>query len=180
MTYHQNVKVRTSTVEHTVQTENHGTFAVSLELSRNQDRFEVTALHVIATEQHRPVTAVAVRNLGLADLIRESRSACADADPATNKWEITVRQYGTDGEYLGFGPDSTRDLDEDDLKVVASLYDDAYQRGEPVQRFIAESLGVAISTAARRISLARKSGFISPDINRSRISNNTRKKVEKQ
>ena len=63
------------------------------------------------------------------------------------------------------GPDSTRTLSDQDLEHVAALYLEAWERDLQVQRHVATSLNISISTAARRISLARSRGFISRDIN---------------
>lgn len=60
------------------------------------------------------------------------------------------------------GPDQGRTLTADDLQVVADLYKEAFRGGLPVQRYVAETLGVALPTAARRIALARRQGLIPP------------------
>jgi hypothetical protein len=175
MSYHQSNQVPHN-VQHRVETDDHGSFVVDLEFGISRGRYEVMALRVSAADPDRPVTAVAVRNLGLAGLIRDSRAAqVADAQTAST-WAFSTLSRRNDGEYPGSGPDSTRDLTEDDLRAVAALYDEAYQRGISVQRHVAETLGVAIPTAARRISLARKAGFISPNINMTRSSNRSKQK----
>lgn len=51
-------------------------------------------------------------------------------------------------------------LTPDGLEAVAKVYRDAYQRGEPVQAAVAEAFGIARSTAASRIGLARKAGLL--------------------
>ena len=47
------------------------------------------------------------------------------------------------------------------LKRVAEIYLKAHESRVSVQRKVAESLGIAVSTAAKQIMAARKSGLIS-------------------
>ena len=151
-----------------INTPSNGRFRVLLEFKIINERFDVGAIRIEATEPDTAVTAVAIRNLGLADLFRDAR-----ADYSTmHKEELTRnasdRQIDLPSSVsiANAGPDTTRDLTDEDLVLVASLYYDAYQRGIPVQRYLAETLGIAISTAARRISIARKAGYISEKINK--------------
>ena len=60
------------------------------------------------------------------------------------------------------GPDSRRDLSEEDLISVAVLYRHAYSQGLSTQKTIAKEMGVSIPTAARRIMRAREEGFLEP------------------
>ncbi len=49
-----------------------------------------------------------------------------------------------------------------ELRIVAKIYDAALRAQQPVQQTVAEKLGIPLSTATKRISQARKRGFIPP------------------
>jgi hypothetical protein len=147
-----------------IKIHNHGSFQVLLEFGICKERFDVLSIRVDSTEPDVAVTPVEIRNLGLANIIREARSEVA-ADYADELARLSPVQPNQIVANPRIGPDSTRDLSTGDLMLVASLYMDAYHRGVPVQRYVAETLGIAVSTAARRIRLARQAGFISADIN---------------
>jgi hypothetical protein len=51
---------------------------------------------------------------------------------------------------------------ESELRSVADIYLAAHEARVPVQRAVAEALGVSVSTAAKRIMAARAIGFITP------------------
>jgi len=53
-----------------------------------------------------------------------------------------------------------------ELRTVAAAYIEAYGRGVPVQQAVAESLGIARSTAEKRIMAARAAGLIPKGMNR--------------
>ena len=63
----------------------------------------------------------------------------------------------------GRGPQSGMALTDDDLQAVADAYITARNQRVPVQAFVADRFGVAVSTAAKRIAAARRRGFITPD-----------------
>jgi hypothetical protein len=63
----------------------------------------------------------------------------------------------------GRGPQSGMALTDDDLQAVADAYITARNQRIPVQAFVADRFGVAVSTAAKRIAAARRHGFITPD-----------------
>jgi hypothetical protein len=58
------------------------------------------------------------------------------------------------------GAHSGKALSLEELQNVAELYKDANRRGIPTQRHIANEMGVAISTAAKRIMASRKANFL--------------------
>lgn len=63
----------------------------------------------------------------------------------------------------GRGPRSGAPLTDQDLRDVADAYIEARNQRLPVQAYVAAQFGVALSTAAKRIAAARKSGFIHPE-----------------
>ena len=53
-----------------------------------------------------------------------------------------------------------RQHSDEDLQAVADIYLAAYKARIPVQKAVADSLGISVSTAAKRIMAARSHGFI--------------------
>ena len=60
----------------------------------------------------------------------------------------------------GLSPHVGRTHSDEELKFVAEIYMAAWERRLPVQRTVAEALGVPVSTAIKRIMASRKRGFI--------------------
>lgn len=63
---------------------------------------------------------------------------------------------------------SGRPHSEDELQSVANVYRIAYEKSLPVQQTVAETLGIPLSTAAKRIMAARRQGLIPQSMNRKR------------
>jgi|LakMenEpi03Aug12_release.lakeMendotaPanAssembly.Ray.scaffolds.fasta_scaffold70195_2 hypothetical protein len=53
-----------------------------------------------------------------------------------------------------------RQHSDEDLQTVAEIYGAAFQARVPVQKAVADALGISVSTAAKRIMAARSRGFI--------------------
>ena len=66
---------------------------------------------------------------------------------------------------LDLDPHHGRAHTEQELKVVADIYLKAWESRLPVQRTVAETLGISTSTAVKRIIAARKLGLIPETIN---------------
>ena len=66
----------------------------------------------------------------------------------------TLRKYKSRSAHQG------RAHSEDELKIVAEIYQSAVRAHEPVQATVAKTLGVSVSTAAKRIMVARSRGYI--------------------
>lgn len=66
---------------------------------------------------------------------------------------------------LDLDPHHGRAHTEQELKVVADIYIKAWESRLPVQRTVAETLGISTSTAVKRIIAARKLGLIPETIN---------------
>ena len=63
---------------------------------------------------------------------------------------------------------SGRPHSDDELQSVANVYRIAYAKSLPVQQTVAKTLGIPLSTAAKRIMAARRQGRISQTMNRRR------------
>ena len=66
---------------------------------------------------------------------------------------------------LELDPHHGRAHTEQELKVVADIYLKAWELRLPVQRTVAETLGISTSTAVKRIIAARRLGLIPETIN---------------
>ena len=72
----------------------------------------------------------------------------------TKNLSRTLRKYKSRSAHQG------RAHSEDELKIVAEIYQSAVRAHEPVQATVAKTLGVSVSTAAKRIMVARSRGYI--------------------
>ncbi|MDA2995327.1 MAG: hypothetical protein O3A04_08135 [Actinomycetota bacterium] len=59
-------------------------------------------------------------------------------------------------------PHSGRRHSDEELRRVADIYMAALNARQPVQKTVAEALGLSLSTATKRIVAARKKGYIPP------------------
>lgn len=55
---------------------------------------------------------------------------------------------------------SGRQHSDDELQSVADVYRSAFKKSLPVQQTVAETLGIPLSTATKRIMAARRKGLI--------------------
>ena len=129
-----------------------GQINVELKWKVIHNRPEVVALTVTALDDTTPLEPVVLRNLPLAAIIKRERPKFSEA--GNEPLRPTDRPHGT-----------RRTLSEADLRHVADLYMTAWQQGLSVQRYVADQRGIALSTAARQILLARKRGLINKQIN---------------
>ena len=152
MTYHQIPSSQASDIRFTVPGQ--GEITIEIKWKMLNDRLEVAAITIEPMDPKVPFEAVLLRKIPWVRLIDQSRQ---NRTPQPTQPAPRRRH--------GLGPDSTRTLTDDDLRTVADLYLQAWKVNIPVQRHVADELQISIPTAARRISLARKRGFISKEIN---------------
>lgn len=146
MAYHSN------TSDITVDLQGRGSYVVELKWSLVSGRDEVVSLSVTPLSRNQIVEPVLLREIPFASLIRSERQR------RTQKAQTSKRLAKPQNK------PRTRITDEH-LRHVASLYMQAWRNGLPVQRYVADALRVAVSTATRQITLARERGYISNDIN---------------
>ncbi len=137
-----------------IETKEHGRLALQLSWSWMGNRYEVASFCVTPLDDSTPFLPVMLRRLPLTRIIDTERRTLAE--PLRQREPVNKS---------GVGPDSTRDLTDEDLRYVGELYMEAWNLNLPIQKFVAEKLEIALSTAARRIAIARRRGFISREIN---------------
>lgn len=72
----------------------------------------------------------------------------------TKNLSRTLRKYKSRSAHQG------RAHSEFELKIVGEIYQSAVRAHKPVQKTVAKTLGVSVSTAAKRIMSARRRGYI--------------------
>ena len=60
------------------------------------------------------------------------------------------------------GPHQGKVRTQEELQIVADLYKEANSKGISTQQHIAREMGIALSTAAKRIMASRKAGLLPP------------------
>lgn len=143
---------------------------VVLTTSLGQDREELVAIQVSSTAQHQPLTQSVIRAVPVLEMLR---NIATEGSPQARTQIV--------GRWTAQGRLSIRDNLELVLKSVARTYSSAFRSHQPVQKSVAESLNVPLSTATRYIALARKFGYLT-DIPRRRPTSLTgsRRRNEQQ
>lgn len=119
-------------------------FTVTFSTSNVRGRSEITKLTVEAIGDESIITQKFLRSLPLATITRTMRreennaSLSASSAVSLDKWQ------GTDEQ----------------LRVVAELYREAYRNGVPVQPYLASRTGRPVTTVNRWIRQARERGHL--------------------
>ena len=129
-------------------------------------RMEPTSVTVEATKNSAaPVSAEATKQLSLGTILKEHRHLMVhhSRDAAANRKENAQEEAAFERQAAQFGAHQVLARTPEALDVVADVYRDAYERGEPVQQAVADAFGISRSTAANRIMLARRAGHEMPN-----------------
>ena len=118
---------------------------VEVELKTTYGRIGITSLSISSIDGRTPLTRRVLRDLPLDRLFREHMAIESKQLSTRNK-----KKTGHKG----------RMHTEDELREVADIYMTAFKAHRPVQKTVADMLGISVSTAAKRIMAARRSGYI--------------------
>ena len=138
------------------------TWSLSVDLFVKDGVVGIKELTIRPEGHNEPLTSAVLRGINVSDLVSHERQHLVEKgliapDP---KDDMLLTDEQVEELLASGGPARGKHLTELDLRLVVRLYADAYGAGLPVQRTVAERLGVSIPTAARRIMLARERGLI--------------------
>jgi hypothetical protein len=108
-------------------------------------RIGITSLSISSVDGKTALTRRVLRDLSLDQLFRDAM--------ATENKQLSTRNRKETGH-------KGRMHTEDELREVASIYIAAFRAHQPVQKTVADMLGISVSTAAKRIMAARSNGYI--------------------
>jgi len=121
---------------------------VSAEFKTINGRSNISSLRVDSTHLGSSVTRRLLRDLPLDKLFGAALSV------ETEYLARISRGHRRNTSHQG------RSHSKEELQEVANIYHAAYLARLPVQKAVADALGVSVSTAAKRIMAARKNGLI--------------------
>ncbi len=121
---------------------------VSAEFKTFNQRPDIASLTISPKDLRSPVTRRLLSELPLDKLFRDELAIGAE--------HLTRMLRNRKGTTAHQG----RQHSDEDLQAVADIYLSAHQARIPVQRAVADALGISVSTAAKRIMAARRHGFI--------------------
>ncbi len=124
-------------------------WSVSFTVDNVDGRLSLTNLSVAPVSSGYALTQTILRDMPIAEWERE-----ALAGEATHLATLTADSASA--------PHSGRRHSDEELRRVADIYMAALNARQPVQKTVAEALGLSLSTATKRIVAARKKGYIPP------------------
>jgi hypothetical protein len=120
-------------------------WSVEVELKITSGRIGISSLSISSVDGTTPLSRRILRDLPLDQLFRQHM--------AVESKQLLKRNQKETGH-------KGRMHTEDELREVAKIYMAAFQAHRPVQKTVADMLGISVSTAAKRIMAARRSGYI--------------------
>ena len=112
------------------------------------DRLDIAAITIQTTDLSSPITRRMLSEIPLDNLFRD--------DLAIDSEHLQRMLRNRKGSTSHQG----RQHSDDDLLAVAEIYKAAFLARLPVQKAVADALGISVSTATKRIMAARSRGFI--------------------
>ena len=121
---------------------------IGAEFKSVRGRVSIVGMSIWSPKGSTPLTRRVVRDIQIESLFEKQIAV------ETKNLTRTLRRHKSKSAHQG------RAHSEDELKVVAEIYQSAVRAHEPVQATVAKTLGVSVSTAAKRIMIARSRGYI--------------------
>ncbi len=121
---------------------------LTVEFKMFNDRPDIAGITIQTMDMHSPLTRRMLSEIPLDKLFRDEL-----AIEAKNLNRMLRNRKGTTAH-------QGRQHSDEDLRSVADIYKAAFQARMPVQKAVADALGISVSTAAKRIMAARSRGFI--------------------
>ncbi len=121
---------------------------ISVEYKIFNDRLDIAAVTIRTTDLSSPITRRMLSEIPLDKLFRNELAVEADRiNLLRSRGKRTTAHQG-------------RQHSDEDLQRVAEIYKSAFQARLPVQKAVADALGISVSAATKRIMAARRRGFI--------------------
>jgi len=121
---------------------------IGAEFKSVSGRICIVGMSIWSPKGSTPLTRRVVRDIQIESLFEKQIAV------ETKNLTQTLRRHKSKSAHQG------RAHSEDELKVVAEIYQSAVRAHEPVQATVAKTLGVSVSTAAKRIMIARSRGYL--------------------
>ena len=121
---------------------------VSAEFKSSNGRPYISAISISPTRGSTPLTRRVLRDIEVNKLFKE------EIAHEVKHFLRTRRNLQSKSAHQG------RAHTDKELKTVAEIYMSAFRAHQPVRRAVADTLGISVSTAEKRITAARRKGFI--------------------
>jgi len=117
-------------------------------------RVELSEMAIWANGHGYPLNRKILRDLSMDTLLKDVVAGETESLTQFHKHQKELK------------PHQGRAHSDDELRVIAKIYMTAFNGRISVQRAVAKTFNTSISTAAHRISVARKRGFIPKEANK--------------
>ena len=115
-----------------------------------------TGIEVVSLDD-KPLTVKVMQSLNLGAIMKDARRRNY-SKPRVSSDDIKKYVTSTQGKLT----------EMEQIKVIASLYVEAYELGEPVQQYVADRIGKSVATTTKMIMKARQKGLIPIEANNRR------------
>ena len=115
-----------------------------------------TGIEVVSLDD-KPLTVKVMQSLNLGAIMKDARRRNY-SKPRVSSDDIKKYVTSTQGKLT----------EMEQIKVIASLYVEAYELGEPVQQYVADRIGKSVATTTKMIMKARRKGLIPIEANNRR------------
>lgn len=126
-------------------------WTIAAEFKSSNGRPFISAISISPTIGSTPLTRRVLRDIEINKLFKDEIAR------EEKQFSRTRRKLRSKSAHQG------RTHTDEDLKIVAEIFMSAYKANQPVQRAVAETLGISVSTAEKRIAAARRKGFITKE-----------------
>ena len=124
---------------------------VSAEFKSSNGRPYIAAISISPTRGSPPLTRRVLRDLEINKLFKDEIAL------EVKQFSRTRHKLQSNSAHQG------RAHTDEDLKIVGEIYMSAFRANQPVQQSVADTLGISVSTAEKRIAAARRKGFITSE-----------------